>query len=114
VSGGGLDALAHTPSGVLVSEEVAADYEVQVGDTLPVTIYPDDLDLSQKLNLKVVGVYRAFAPSDPISEMVLSAATLLPPVPPPDYYLVRIAPGADPDAIAAKVRQGNSSAASPR
>ncbi len=61
-NGGGLDALALDPSALLVSEEVAKDFEVGPGDTLAVTIYPDDRDLSQKLNLHVVGVYRASRP----------------------------------------------------
>jgi putative ABC transport system permease protein len=57
--GGGVADLAGDPNGVLLSQEMAADFEVGVGDTLPVTIYPDDLDLSQKLSLRVVGIYTA-------------------------------------------------------
>lgn len=106
VSGGGVDALAQDPSGVLVAEEIAADFDVAVGDTLPVTVFPDDLDLSQKLDLTVVGVFRVFPPSDPISEMVVSSALLPPPVPPPDYYLARVADGVDPDVAAAELSQG--------
>ena len=57
---------AGDPNGVLLSQEIAADFEVGVGDTFPVTIYPDDLDLSQKLSLHLVGIPRdsAGGPSD--------------------------------------------------
>jgi hypothetical protein len=34
------------------------------------------VDLSQQLNLHVVGVFRAFPPTDPVSELVMSAAAL--------------------------------------
>jgi hypothetical protein len=43
----GVDALADDPNGVLLSQEIA-DFEVGAGDTFQVTLYPDDLDLSQK------------------------------------------------------------------
>jgi putative ABC transport system permease protein len=85
--GGGVADLTGDPNGVLLSQEIAA--EVGVGDTFPVTIYPDDLDLSQKLSLHVVGIYRAIPPADPPTEMVMSIASIPPPVLAPEFYLAR-------------------------
>ena len=67
-------------------------------------MFPDDLDLSQKLDLHVVGVYRAFPPTDPISEMVVTTAAVPEPLPPPDFYLVHVAGGRDPGQVAARLR----------
>jgi putative ABC transport system permease protein len=109
VRGGGVDALARQPSGVLVAEEIVNDDGVVPGDTLPVTIFPDDLDLSQKVDLKVVGVFRAFPPNDPFSEMVITPGVLPPgpALPPPDMYLARVAPGATPLGVARQLRRGD-------
>lgn len=103
--GGGLDTLARRANGVLVSQEIAQDFGVAPGDTIPVTVFPDDLDLSQKLDLHVVGVYRAFPPTDPLSEMVMSVSEVPAPVPPPDFYLAGVAPGSSPGAVADRMRQ---------
>jgi putative ABC transport system permease protein len=54
-----------------------------------VTIYPDDLDLSQKLSLHAVGIYRAIPPADPPTEMVMSIASIPPPVLAPEFYLAQ-------------------------
>jgi putative ABC transport system permease protein len=105
VAGGGLDALSREPSGVLVASELAGLFALQPGDTLPVTVFPDDLDLSQKLNLRVVGVFRAFPPTDPLSELVVSTRALPAPLPPPDFYLARLAGGHNPDQTAAALRR---------
>ncbi|QNA77064.1 ABC transporter permease [Streptomyces sp. So13.3] len=109
-SGGGLDALAGRPSGVLVSQEIATDFGVAPGDTIPVTVFPDDLDLSQQLDLHVVGVYRAFPPTDPLSEMVISTSTVPNPVPPADFYLAHVASGHNPAQVAAQLRHDGSTA----
>ena len=103
--GGGVAALAADRSGVLIAEEVARGFHLAPGDTLPVTVFPDDPDASQKLNLHVVGVYRAFPPTDPLSEMVVTTAVLTRPLPAPDFYLARVAPGRSPDEVAAGLRQ---------
>jgi putative ABC transport system permease protein len=95
--GGGVADLAGDPTGVLLSQEIAADFEIGVGDTFPVTIYPDDLDLSQKLSLHVVGIYRAIPPADPPTEMVMSIASIPPPVLAPEFYLAR--PHAETSAV---------------
>jgi len=105
--GGGLDALARDGLGVLVAQELAKDFEVGPGDTLPVVTYPDDKDLSQKLNLHVVGVYRAFPPTEPFAEMVTTIAPIPLPIPPPDTYLARIRPGRHPSEVTAAARQGD-------
>jgi putative ABC transport system permease protein len=54
----------------------------------------------------VVGVYRAFPPTDPLSEMVMTTSPLPPPIPPPDLYLARVRDGRDPTELAATVREG--------
>jgi putative ABC transport system permease protein len=105
VRGRGLDALATDPKGVIVAQEIASLFAVTPGDTLPVTIFPDDLDLSRKLDLHVVGVFRAFPPTDPLSEMVMSSAAIPTPVPAPDIYLARIAPKHDPARVARDLRR---------
>ena len=110
VRGEGLQGLARDRAGVLVAQEIAAGFAVKPGDTFPVTLFPDDLDLSQKLDLHVVGVFRAFPPTDPISEMVVTTAALPAPLPPPDFYLARLAPGRDPDRVAARLRQEQAAA----
>jgi putative ABC transport system permease protein len=106
VQGKGLDALARDRRQVLVSQEIAKDFAVSPGDTLPVTIYPDDLDRSQKLDLRVAGVYRDFPPTEPLSEMVISSRVIPAPAPPPDFYLARVAAGRQPAAVAAALRAG--------
>ena len=105
VRGGGLDQLARDPRGVLVAQEIATLFSLAPGDTLPVTVYPDDLDLAQKLDLHVVGIYRAFAPTEPVAEMVAAAATVPSPRPAPDFYLARVAPGSDPDRVARELHR---------
>lgn len=103
VRGGGIDALAREPMGALVLEEVVADYGVAIGDLLPVTMFPDDPDRSQLVDLVVVGVFRSVPPTDPLSEVVISAAAIPAPTPPPDLYLGRAAPGLAPEDVAAAV-----------
>jgi putative ABC transport system permease protein len=105
VAGSGLDALQRDPHGVLVAQEIAADLAVRPGDNLPVTLFPDDKDRSQNVNLRVVGTFRAFPPSSPFAELV-AATRALPPylVPRPDFYLARAASGEPPGAVAADLR----------
>ncbi|MDP9343409.1 MAG: ABC transporter permease [Actinomycetota bacterium] len=107
VDGRGFDGLAADPMGVVVSTEVAHDFAVRPGDTLPLIIYPDDFENSTNLKLQVVGVFRSFPPDSPFSEMVTSTA-ILPPsvVAPPDFYLARVAPGRSATAVAAELRRG--------
>ena len=104
LAGQGLSALTKDRYAVIVSEELAKDFEIKVGDTLPVTIFPDDLDLSQKLKLHVSGVFRSFPPDDPFSELVIGVAAVPEPVPAPDMYLARTAPGAKPTDVKAALR----------
>jgi putative ABC transport system permease protein len=92
MAGGGVEALAHDPHAVVVSEEVASGFDVRIGDTLPVTVFPDDLDLAQKLELRVAGIFRSFPPDDPFAEMVINVAAVPAPVPAPDLYLARTTP----------------------
>jgi putative ABC transport system permease protein len=105
VAGAGLDALRHDPRGLLVAQEIATDLAVHPGDNLPVTLFPDDQDRSQNVNLHVVGTFRAFPPSSPYAELV-AATRALPTylVPRPDFYLARAAPGQAPSAVAVELR----------
>jgi putative ABC transport system permease protein len=104
-SGAGIEALAKQRGGVLVSQEIARDAAVGVGDPLPLTIFPDDQDLSRAITLRVLGIYRSVPPSNPPTEMVISSAAL--PaylLPKPDYYLAKVAPGHSPGAVAAELK----------
>ncbi|MDP9326979.1 MAG: ABC transporter permease [Actinomycetota bacterium] len=109
LQGSGPQALANDPQGVLVLSELATDFEVGPGDTLPITIYPDDFEKSTQLKLHVVGVYSSFPPTSPPldqpAELVMSTAAIPQTVPaPPDFYLARVAPGRSPSAVAAGLR----------
>ncbi len=105
--GAGVSALAADRSGVLVAEEIAKGFQLSPGDTLPVTVFPDDPDALQKLDLHVVGVYRAFPPTDPLAEMVVTTAALTRP-PAADFYLARVTHGRSPDEVAAELRRSGS------
>jgi putative ABC transport system permease protein len=107
ISGAGPEALARDPLGVLVAAEIAQSFEVGPGDTLPVTIFPDDFESRREVNLHVLGVFRSLAPTAPITEMVTSIdalprARLIP----PDFYLARVTPGARAAAVASELRGG--------
>ncbi len=105
VAGAGLDALRRDRRGVLVAQEIATDLAVHPGDNLPVTLFPDDQDRSQNINLHVVGTFRAFPPSNPYAELV-AATRALPSylVPRPDFYPARAAAGQTPTTVAAALR----------
>jgi putative ABC transport system permease protein len=66
-----------------VAPEIAHGFAVRVGDALPAIAFPDDLDLSARLDLRVVGVFRAVPPTDPAAELVVTAATIPAPCPGP-------------------------------
>jgi putative ABC transport system permease protein len=103
--GAGVAALVADPSGVLISEELVGNLHLGPGDTLPVTVFPDDPRASRQLTLHVLGVYREFAPTDPLSELVITTRTLTA-APAPDFYLAKVAAGADPQAVAARLNAG--------
>ena len=104
-SGSGLQALNRDPSAVLVAQEIATDLAVRPGDNLPVTLFPDDQDRSRNINLHIAGIFRSFPPSDPFAELVTSTRALPPYlVPPPDFYLARVAGGHGPAAVAAQLK----------
>jgi len=108
LSGQGISALTSDPSGVLVAKEIAQDFSVKPGDTLTLTMFPDDLDKSRNYNFHVVGVYRSFPPTLPATEMVTSStAAAFPPgyLPPPDFYLAKVAAGRTPSTVATELRR---------
>ena len=95
LEGQGPEALGSDPRGVLLLKELAIDFEVGPGDTLPITIYPDDFEKSTNLKLHVLGVYGSFPPTSPPpdqpAELVMSTAAIPRTVPaPPDFYLARV------------------------
>ena len=108
LEGQGPRALGSDPLGVLLLKELAVDFEVGPGDTLPITIYPDDFEKSTNLKLHVLGVYGSFPPTSPPpdqpAELVVSTAAIPPTVPaPPDFYLAHVAPGHSVSAVAAEL-----------
>lgn len=109
LEGSGPRALADDPQGVLILSELATDFEVGPGDTLPITIYPDDFEKSTNLTLHVVGVYGSFPPTSPPpdqpAELVMSTAAIPRTVPaPPDFYLARVAEGRSVSTVAEELR----------
>jgi hypothetical protein len=71
---------------VLVSNQVAADFDVAPGDALNVTIFPDEKDRVRNVTLRVAGVFRSFPPTDPSAGLV-TTTTAVQPLRAPDYYL---------------------------
>jgi putative ABC transport system permease protein len=105
ISGGGLQALRRSSSGAVVAQEIATDLGVRPGDNLPVTLFPDDQDKSRNVNLRVVGIFRSFPPSNPYAEMVVSTKALPPYLlAAPDFYMARDAGGHAPATVAAELR----------
>ena len=109
LQGQGPEALGRDPRGVLLLKELAINFEVGPGDTLPITIYPDDFEKSTNLKLHVLGVYGSFPPTSPPpdqpAELVMSTAAIPRTVPaPPDFYLARVSAGRSADAVAAELR----------
>jgi putative ABC transport system permease protein len=106
LSGQGLSALARDAHTVVVADEIAKDFVLKPGDTLPLTVYPDDQERSRPVKFTVAGVFRSFPPTFPTSELVINQAAL-----PafllgqPDFYLARAVPGAGADAVATELRR---------
>ena len=69
------------------------------------TIFPDDPSRVQILNLRVVGVFRSVAPMEPFAELFMPTTSFPAPLPPPDFYLARVAPGSSTAAVAAEARR---------
>jgi putative ABC transport system permease protein len=106
LEGRGLDALAKDPLAVIVDKDLSQLLALKVGDTLPLTVFPDDQEKSRHRDLHVVGIFRSFPPSSPPSEMVMSTAAL-PPflIPQPDFHLARVQSGRRPVEVAAQLRR---------
>jgi putative ABC transport system permease protein len=106
LSGQSLSTLARDPHSVLVADEIAKDFVLKAGDTLPLTVYPDDQERSRPVKFKVAGIFRSFPPTFPASELVINQAGL-----PafllgqPDFYLARVVPGTGANAVAAELRR---------
>ncbi len=104
-SGRGLDALVRDSHAVLVDRDLASTLALRIGDTLPVTVFPDDSEKSRKVDLRVAGVFTSFPPDYPPSELVMAKSAL-----PaflyeqPDFYLARVLPGRSAAAVKTDLR----------
>jgi len=91
---------------VLVADEIAKDFVLKPGDTLPLTVYPDDQERSRPVKFTVAGSFRSFPPTFPASELVINQAAfpafLLGQ---PDFYLARVVSGTGADQVAAELRR---------
>jgi putative ABC transport system permease protein len=106
LAGAGVEALARDPTGVLVAQEITQKLGVSVGEPLVATAWPDDEERARNVSLRVVGVFRTFPPTDLLPELVVSTAGLPPELlPPPDFYLARVAPGRPPASVAAELER---------
>jgi putative ABC transport system permease protein len=104
LAGEGLPALARDRDAVIVASEIADGFSVNPGDTITLTVFPDDPTRTRNLKLHVAGVFRSFPPTEPLSELVMNAAALPGPPPGPDFYLARLAPGNAAPAVADELR----------
>jgi putative ABC transport system permease protein len=95
----------------LVAAEIADGFSLSPGDTLALTLFPDDQSRTRNLNLHVAGVYRSFPPTEPLSELVMTASALPQPLPPPDFALARVTPGTSPGRVAEELRAGSAATA---
>jgi putative ABC transport system permease protein len=105
LSGDAVAAMDGDPAAVLINKELGDGFSVGPGDFLPVTIFPDDPSRVRILNLRVVGVFRSVAPMEPFAELFMPTTSFPAPLPPPDFYLARVAPGASTAAVAAEARR---------
>jgi putative ABC transport system permease protein len=93
LAGTGLDALARDPTAAIVHKEIADGFQVQPGDVITLTVFPDDPGRTRNVRLRVAGVFRSFPPDEPFNELVVNAAAIQQPLPPPDFFLARVAGG---------------------
>lgn len=114
--------LAGDPAAVLFSAGFGRDFNVSIGD--PVTVgLPDGRGGVRNVVLHAAGQFAAASPAIPGADLIFGvgayslptstaagvAAPTAPspastPVPPPDFYLARLAPGANLDTVAARLR----------
>jgi putative ABC transport system permease protein len=107
LDGVGLAGLVENPNGVLIHTELATDFELTVGDKLEVTIFPDDFGNTKDMQIPILGIYSAFPPNYPISEIVTSVDALpRAALSPPDYYLAKLAPGHQAKDVAMNLGAG--------
>ena len=105
LDGMGLEGLVKNPNGVLIHAELATDFELAVGDKLEVTIFPDDFGNTKDMQIPILGIYSAFPPNFPVSEIVTTVDALpRAELSPPDYYLAKVAPGVPARDVAARLR----------
>jgi putative ABC transport system permease protein len=104
LAGEGLAALARDPMATIVHKEIADGFQVQPGDIITLTIFPDDPSRARNIRLRIAGVFRSFPPDEPFNELVVNAAAIPQPLPPPDFYLAKVTPGRSPATAARGLR----------
>jgi putative ABC transport system permease protein len=52
----------------------------------------------------VVGIYRSFPPDEPLAEIAVTTAVIPAPLPAPDFYVAKVAPGHSPTQVADTLR----------
>ena len=99
ISGSGIDGLAKQRGGVLIAKEIAVDAAVKPGDPLPLTIFPDDQDLSRNVTLQVVEVPKGRSAIEPRERdgHQLFGATVLPAAAGPTSTLPRTLRASHPE-----------------
>jgi putative ABC transport system permease protein len=104
-AGEGPAALARHPDGVLIDTDTAKTFEVGPGDVLPVSIFPDDFESANDLELRVVGVFSSIPPTAPPVELMTAVDTLpRASTVPPDFYLARLSTTGESGAVAERLR----------
>ena len=107
LAGAGLADLIANPNGVMINAEIAKDFELGIGDTLELTIFPDDFESAKDIGLTVIGIYSAFPPTFPETEAVTTVGALpRAELARPDFYLARVAPGLTPQEVATTLSSG--------
>jgi putative ABC transport system permease protein len=109
--GGGVESLVLNPNGVLVGWQFARDFAIHTGDTVKLS-YKDAAGKPQVVAYTATGIFRAFAPMSPSSELIVNVTSLPNAAPAPDFYLVRTAPGHSTPEVTARINAAAGTTAS--
>ena len=105
-----IQSISNDPSGVLVSDVFARDFNVATGDSVNVSVI-DNTGKTHRLVLHTAGVFHTLAPTVPGADLLMNEAAVRGvALRPPDFYLAKSAPESSTTAIAARLSaQGRSS-----
>ena len=109
--GAGVESLADNPNGVLVGWEFARDFAIHTGDTVRLS-YKDVAGKPRVVAYTATGIFRAFAPASPSSELVVNVTSLPSAAMTPDFYLVRAAAGHSTAEVTARINAAAGKSAS--